>query len=364
MNHSKKSVRGLSLVELLIAMVIGLFVVGIAATSVRGQLQTSRLSNALSNVQTKSRMALDDIAFSLRSAGYIGCANTSNTVPKIPADFSSSAETPSNYAPVQGFAITSTGWKPANPAGYGAYSPPSSGFGAPISGTHALLVEGGIGEGAPLLNSTITGDYVDLTDRSTGLEDGRMALVSDCFLAEAFFIQKGAQLGAGIWRLKPKQALVDVYEVRPDYPESARVIPYRRALYFVGDSGRTTPSGDPIRSLFEHLHPFSDQTPQELVEGVEAMVFVFRQRLDDGTIVELQAGDPAINANETLGVRLSLLISAPVYRETRDAPFKYQLAGIDVGTNPSDGPSHPDDRRIRQVFEQTVSVRNSLGAVR
>lgn len=72
MNH-KQSSKGFSLVELMVAMVLGLVVVGGAASVLLSSQQSYRSGAALSDVQESSRIAFELLARDLRQAGLAGC---------------------------------------------------------------------------------------------------------------------------------------------------------------------------------------------------------------------------------------------------------------------------------------------------
>lgn len=75
--------RGLTLVELLVAMLIGLFlIVGMSSIFLMNQ-QTYRTSNAVANVEDGSRIAFELMARDIRSAGSTGCDSASGRVANV-----------------------------------------------------------------------------------------------------------------------------------------------------------------------------------------------------------------------------------------------------------------------------------------
>lgn len=70
--------RGFSLVELMIALVLGLIVVGGSLAVFASQRVTTRLSGEMADVQSDGRVVLDAIARDLRAAGDFGCWPVSN----------------------------------------------------------------------------------------------------------------------------------------------------------------------------------------------------------------------------------------------------------------------------------------------
>lgn len=76
--------RGFTLVELMVAMILGLLVVGGSLALFAGQRTTASMANQMSEVQSEARIALDALARDLRAAGDFGCWPVSNpTINKL-----------------------------------------------------------------------------------------------------------------------------------------------------------------------------------------------------------------------------------------------------------------------------------------
>ena len=73
--HGGKAERGMTIVELMIAMVIGLIVLGAVSSVFISTRQTFRTTDSLSRIQESARYALEMMARDIRMAGYIGCGN-------------------------------------------------------------------------------------------------------------------------------------------------------------------------------------------------------------------------------------------------------------------------------------------------
>lgn len=72
-----RSERGFTLVELMIALVLGLVVIGGVISVLLSNQQTYRTNQALSQVQDGSRTAFEFLARDIRQAGLTGCGNAS-----------------------------------------------------------------------------------------------------------------------------------------------------------------------------------------------------------------------------------------------------------------------------------------------
>src|SRR5690242_15204110 len=75
--------RGFSLIELMIAMVLGLVVISGVTSIFLANQNTYRANAALSDVQEGSRIAFEMLARDVRGAGQTGCDSTSGRVANV-----------------------------------------------------------------------------------------------------------------------------------------------------------------------------------------------------------------------------------------------------------------------------------------
>lgn len=80
--HARRS-GGFTLIELMIAMILGLIVIaGVTSVFLAGQ-QSFRTNNALADVEDGSRIAFELMARDIREAGQTGCDSTSNRMANV-----------------------------------------------------------------------------------------------------------------------------------------------------------------------------------------------------------------------------------------------------------------------------------------
>lgn len=87
LNFGSGSQAGLSLVELMIALVLGLLLSTGVVTIFISAKQDYQVQDAISQVQENGRFSLDFLAYDIRMAGFSGCSNempTANTVENAP----------------------------------------------------------------------------------------------------------------------------------------------------------------------------------------------------------------------------------------------------------------------------------------
>lgn len=81
--HSMKAVGGFTLVELMVAMLLGLIVIGgVTSVFLAGQ-QTYRSNEALSDVESGSRVGFEMLARDIRDAGLTGCDSTNGRIANV-----------------------------------------------------------------------------------------------------------------------------------------------------------------------------------------------------------------------------------------------------------------------------------------
>ena len=74
----RNSIRGFSLVELMIAMTLGLFLTSSMIAVFLGNKRTSEVNTAMANIQENARFALDSIARDARVSGFQGCIDVNS----------------------------------------------------------------------------------------------------------------------------------------------------------------------------------------------------------------------------------------------------------------------------------------------
>lgn len=75
---SKAYQSGMTLIEIMIALLIGAFLLGGVLQIFVGSKQTNRMQEGLSRLQENGRFAMDFLAKDIRMAGYWGCISQSN----------------------------------------------------------------------------------------------------------------------------------------------------------------------------------------------------------------------------------------------------------------------------------------------
>ncbi len=359
--------RGLSLVELMIATVVGILVIGGIVTVFSGSRRTAELNRTMTELQEGARFALESMVRDVRMAGFQGCVS----IAEKPATLRGDALPTSDFAATAFTAArvdTASSWSPELP---GNFVPPAAGTrGAPVPGTHAVSVQFGNPSTHridPMLQVDDDVVLAETTAEAAGFGSGGYALVSDCEVADVFRIS--ATNGAALRH----DGAVNGGDPRLSAPYGAggegtrpRVMRFEANVYWVGDTGRTNAAGDAVTSLFRQTLPYgtSGNPPIEMVEGVANLkVRVGLRQTGDVLAAErltfVPPEDSAAAGFLPASVEIGLLVQS--HDRVADAPDArtYRLAGTTLSPGTAGAATaYAADRRLRLAFNTTVSIRN------
>ena len=357
--------RAFSLVELLVAMVLGLLLTGGMISVFAGNRASSELNVAITTMQESARYALDAIAADVRNSGYQGCLGVQSGATRIAA----------KDAPTANFLASATSgsliekdndWEPDPPPTFVESDHVA------IEGTHAISLQFGdpnISLIAQQMQTVATGANpagIVWTKRALdGIAAGDFAIVSNCERADLFAISK-IKNGRGLFHKATHNKTGSLSAAYGDVRTIGQtaVMPFRSNVYYVGDTGRDSESGGDILALYRQTLPYaSTNLPTELVAGVENMRIAFGVRDSGGTLRYVTPDSTAFSPARVESVRIGLLMASREQITSQDDEKTYTLAGqaippYDAAATTLDGETHPVDRRHRLAFNTTVKVRN------
>jgi len=380
-HFSMNRMRGLSLVELLVAITLGAIILGGAVSLFVNNRDTYKTTNELSRLQETARYALDMVVKDIRMSGYFGCADRLDTVTDNTGAAAGDLWNPAN--PIEGWeGDVAANYLPSNVVGNGFGSVVDNvadNPGATDGDDGRVLALGGIvpdsitlrylaGNMADLtgtagvLDNRVTADALNgatstiTVDSATGYALNQVAAITDCGGSDVFQITAA-----------PTATTVQANALSRGYNATSNpmIAPFVGVRYYIGANGRSPdPVNDPYPSLFRTVISPGGlaEAPQELFEGVESMQILFGVDTDaDGAPNSyVRAGDAPLNvaANWTnvVSVRLAIIVRTidQVGREVDTST--YVLNDHDGVLRAQFNPV--DDRRRRRVFTTTTMVRN------
>lgn len=333
--------RGLSLIELMIAMALGLMIIaGLAYTFWAGR-QSYRMQDNLSRIQENARTALDTMAQDLRMAGFIGCpglgASSPYVTPVVRA-LTPPAATFTLANAMTGFEA-GTGW--TNNTGI-----------TQVAGSDVISLQRASGNGAYLSSAmaSSSGD-IAIGDNPDGFANSHVLMISDCGSADLFRASSVANTnpGATITHASTQNTSASLSKA---YGANARVMAYQSSTYFIGTSGTGAPT--------LYRLPWSGNAlgaPEELAEYVEDMQLTYGVDTDaNGTVDQYVAASAVTDWSLVKTVRIRLLVGSPEDRVTDTTSTHVTLRDADAD-NVADTAT---DRRLHRAFAMTVSLRNRL----
>ncbi|WP_395788434.1 PilW family protein [Aquimonas sp.] len=390
---------GLSLIELMVAMGIGVvLLLGLAQIFGASRAAFSTAEGG-SRVQENSRFAVDFLRRDLRMVGHMGCMNERGYIrqaPLLPRLYLHSANPSSNFAaapyalrldwPLDGFeyngsapgeTVDLSGGVAAS-GGPGSYSPALPGaLGAvaadAIAGSDVIVLRYLSGDAVRSAVMNIAANTMSITNAADipFFEPRGIYGISNCRQVSLFQAQgAGAVVPVGQGGLN----LVNWSAAEDGYASPATAVyRYEYVVYYVGIDGATNEPALRQRRL-EVGSAGLLSAPVTLVEGVESMQLVYGvdtgvitptvntrdDVLDEYRVASTVGGlappaTPALAWQQVVNVRVGLLMRSPApaaaIRDDASPLFRAADTAFLIDN---------DDNRVRQVYETVITLRNRV----
>jgi len=179
-----KAVAGFTIIELMVAMLLGLIVIAGVISVFLANQQVYRTNAALGDVQDNTRMSFEMLAQNIREAGLLGCSNNgqvANLLPEGPNGPSYNAVTDwwTNWS--NALVGYGAGTSTANPA-----LTVGTAIGNQVSGTDSLMILSAADVGLSVNTQTTSATTFTLNGTSTDLAANQIMIVCDPWLATIF----------------------------------------------------------------------------------------------------------------------------------------------------------------------------------
>jgi len=323
---------GISMVEVLVALVISLFLLAGIVQVYAGNKTAFTFTNALAEVQENGRFALEYMSQDLRLANEWGCvpfdpSDTDNINDTLPGSWGGYDNVLHDFLDEEAIEGTDNDVNGSDTITIRGGKPGQANVESPFfADTNRKLTVG-------VTNSITTGDIVLVT--RCGVND----LLS---ITEADIIRVSGTSAVGT----DQTELNFSADKSQRFENDASVIELQTVTYSIGNSALDANVPVLVRTEFG--------VAQELVEGVEQMEILYGIDDDDDQFPNQYVGanDPGIDFENVVSIRVTLLLQSNAEFVT-EAPQPYSING--VATTPA-------DRRLRQVFSSTIALRNRIGS--
>ncbi len=324
--------QGITLIELMIALVIGLLATGAMLKVYVDSSRLYRFNEGLARIQENGRFATEFIRRDARVAGFWGCNHE--------AGLGNLIDTNSNsYIDVEVGHVTGTNSDADSITFYGA------------------------GNSVATVSSNMTSPDSTISISRTGkLEKDDALLISDCETADIFQLTSDPSGSPS----PPLEHEIDgndantSAELSKAYAAGSRLYPVRQTTYCIA------PGADPEQPSLRRLtNPASSETCKddgdELVEGIENIQVLFGEDTDaddegtngDGTANRYVDSDASgLDMDRVVSLRIFLLARSLNDNLTTEPSPYYFVDPVAIT---------PTDKRLRKVFTTTITLRNKTG---
>ena len=262
---------GLTLIELMLAMTLGLLLISVMLEMYLASQRSYRLQMALSLIQENAKTVIDSLTSDIRKAGYIGCAQLTTDFPAI------------FYVP---YSIT-----PHNK----------------LTGNDAELIVRYVEPNGIVLKESMVDDTTLYTSSERHLSVGDRVVISDCGHAELFQIEEIVLSGG-------RQMIIPTHPLQHRYKQDAEIGRLVINHYFIAKTKQGDNDGTEELSLFvEDIKHHKT----ELVAGINRMKFLYSIHRQE-KLIDVSAKDISDWSN-VIGIAIELELASPPLKKTWQA---------------------------------------------
>lgn len=338
--RSNNKQAGFTLVELMIALAIGLFMTGVVATLYLNMRSSFRYQEEFGRLQESGRFAMEAISRDIRMAGYNGCGSITDFANVVNGGATS---------PFLNFAAPIIGYE----GGVSTFPAAIVSAGV-VAGTDAIILLG-VDSSSELVVQSHNPPSAQIDTNTHSIPAGEILLITDCSHSTVFQMTGPASatktnvvhntgtgspgnctkyLGASCpssksYQYKPGASLLRIYSnayfIAPSSSGSSR------SLWSMSMSGQTT----------------GVSAAKELVAGVEGMQITYGIDTNaDRAADQFMVASSVADWSKVVLVRVSLLVKSKS-DNLASASKTESFNGTSV-----------TDRRLQKVFTESVTVRN------
>jgi type IV pilus assembly protein PilW len=293
--------RGFSLVELMIAMVLGLLVLGGAIGVFLANQTTSRANAALSDMQSIARLSFQLMSQDIRNAAFSGCSNNQRV---------------SNIIAIAGVRPAWADWNAAG--GIQGFASPIAQINglSPRNGTEALRLM--FGSGASNTISNYNGSVISLNGNPV-VAAGEVAMACDESLSSIFQISEanaasvthnvsGLNSEANLGFVDPEVWVPGLAEAR-NFTNNGVLMRFESIAWFVAPSR----SDENVMSLYRASLVGNTQINEEVLFGVANLQFAYLNR-NNGLFQQAAAVTAAGQWESIIAVNVTVTLDNAVFQ--------------------------------------------------
>jgi len=371
----KNSMQGVSLVELMVALVLGLLVTAGVLQLFEGQKQTHLTNEGLARVQENGRFAIETLKNEFREVGATGfCAARTNINNHLREDCPGYVD--AVFDPNRSF----TGWEFDGTGRNEDYTldvietGDDGNWGALVDGATLDLpdiLSGRVVRGSDVIiirrpevipgltaanNNKANSSSINLNGNNQ-MGKNAIVLVTNCSKSDLFQNRSndnGKVFSSGTGTCaSPGPGNDNTVNFSTAYGDDMQIFRIRVLAFYIGINENT---GQPGLFRADITQGIENVFHEELAEGVETLQFLYGYSLPAAQGGDGQSVDFWVPADEVpdwgliIGVRAAMLLRSPEGASGDPVQQVFDLSGTRL--------THPSDNRMRRPFLATVSLRN------
>ncbi|MEO6920042.1 MAG: PilW family protein [Collimonas sp.] len=356
MKHIRKHARGVTLIELMVSMVIGLFLSGAVISIYLAEIRIYQSSTSQAGIQNSENAIAALVTPLVRSAGFNGCATLSQSISNLNSGGSpplgtlgASPNMLVGYEASSSGALTIAQDNSANDAQASDWSPALDAalVGSVEASSDVLVLLGAAPGTSPVgVTAAPVGGTALMLQNTGGLAAGQIGMVSDCLKASVFQIT--AVTSSTVSHAAGSGAMANSASVlSANYAPGSQFIPLQQTALYVAHG----PGDQSI--LVRATYSGGTWSAQPLVPGVEAMQVLYGAG-SNGLVTQYVVANAVADWTKVYAVRLGFLLQGQLGSGTTSTIGSRQFTVLgNIITAPADG-------RLRHVYEMTVHMRNAI----
>ncbi|MEM9101479.1 MAG: PilW family protein [Pseudomonadota bacterium] len=343
--------KGISLIETMIGLTLGLVLIFGLVQILTANRQSSRMQEALSEIQDNGRLAMEFIAREIRKADYWGCAeDIDDFVNHLDPSSSAYDANLHDFTNVEGISGTE---------------------GDGLNGSDSITV-GRLQDGGQMLIAGMADVGSPLTvDAGNGFTSGQVLFVSNCRGGDIFqntsstvstdgsIIHETGNVSPGNLTTACPNAPVcsggGINCLCQVYGTEAMVFPgIHVARYFIAMSA-------------DGLHPTlwvnNFEGNFELARGVEQMQITYGEDTDNDNSANryFKANNPNLDMENVVSIKVNLLLQSTSDNITDGSqPHRFNWEERTAEDTTASATIETNDRRLRRAYTMTISIRNRM----
>ncbi|WP_354332195.1 MULTISPECIES: PilW family protein [unclassified Undibacterium] len=355
--------RGFSLVELMVALGIGLFLVAAVGTMYMAQSSISKTTVSQASVQNAENAISALLIPAIRSAGFTGCSNLTQFIatlnnggpPPVGSLNSASAQPPmiigfdASGTDGSGSSLTISTGNDVNDTNASDWNPSldSTLVGSVSAGSDVLVILGAVPGANPIEVTAVSVPGVSTSlslQNTTGLSAFQLASVTDCGKTNIFLIT--AVTPTSVSHSQGSGSMTNTTDFLPvSFGLASQLIPLQQTAYYVAHG-----QGDQS-TLMQAIYSNNVWTSQPLVPGVDSMQVLYGVG-SAGVVSQYMPANKVSDWTTIQSVRIGFLIEGQKGSANTSnlAAQSFSVLGTTIKV--------PSDGRLRHVFEMTINLRN------